>query len=163
AMNRQRKARCHPASLFCAVAAILCIHVTAVAQQAPSDERAPVPKPVADPVTGGVADAAPPALTVAAVPITLPTALRLALLANLDVAQARQVVAQAQAALLQARVIAVPSMTMGSQYVHHEGTIQKTEGNIIFANRDSLFVGFGPTVSFQTVEAIYNPLIAASL
>lgn len=166
-MTRTGKPPCRTATLLVlATAASLCLRPSTFGQTAPPaarEERAPAPKPLPDPVTGGAADAVPPALSVAPVPITLPTALRLALIANLDVAQARQVVAQAQAALLQARVIAIPNLNGGSQYVHHEGTIQKTEGNIIFVNRDSLFVGFGPSLSFQTVEAIYSPLIATQL
>src|SRR5262249_18274698 len=65
------------------------------------------------------------------VPITLGAALRLAQLANLDIAQAREVVAQAQAALLRAQAGVLPSIGLGTTYTKHEGQIQKTEGNII--------------------------------
>lgn len=95
-----------------------------------------------------------------AVPITLPVALRLAEIGNLDIAQAREVVNQARAALERAQVGLLPNLNLGSAYNHHEGQIQKTEGNIITANRDSLFVGGGPSMTFQVTDAIFGPLIA---
>jgi outer membrane protein TolC len=98
-----------------------------------------------------------------ALPISLPVALRLAWVANLDIAQAREVVAQARAALQRAQVAVLPNFNLGSTYTHHEGNIQKTEGNIIKANRDSLFVGGGPSVSFSFAEAIFLPLAARQI
>lgn len=97
------------------------------------------------------------------VPITLPGALQLAAASNLDIAQAREVVPQARAALLRAQALALPNFTIGSTYAHHEGTIQKTEGNIIFANKDSLFVGGGPSLAFQTTDALFGPHVARGL
>src|SRR4051794_722367 len=61
--------------------------------------------------------------------LTLPDALRLALLANLDIAQAQQVVVQARAAQLRAQAATLPSATLGANYTNHQGTIQRTEGN----------------------------------
>jgi outer membrane protein TolC len=48
-------------------------------------------------------------------------------------------------------------------YNHHEGNIQKTEGNIIKANRDSLFAGGGPSLTVQVSDAVFAPLIARQL
>src|SRR5262249_2522393 len=98
-----------------------------------------------------------------AVPLTLPTALRLAQLANPDIAQARAVVDQAQAALRRANVGWLPGVNLGSAYSHHDGNIQKTEGNIINANPGSLFVGGGPSLNYQLSDAIFLPLIARQL
>jgi outer membrane protein TolC len=91
-------------------------------------------------------------------PINLPAALRLALTANLDIAQARELVEQARTRLIRSELQVVPNFNIGMSYNHHEGNIQKTEGNIIKANRDSMFVGGGPQLSLQTTEAIFGPL-----
>src|SRR5260370_4211607 len=63
-------------------------------------------------------------------PINLPTALRLAMTSNLDIAQAREIVNQARARQQAANVVALPNFNLGSAYNHHEGNISKTEGNI---------------------------------
>jgi outer membrane protein TolC len=105
----------------------------------------------------------PTALPERLVPITLPAALQLAELANLDIAQAREVVNQARAVQMRANATALPTIATGALYNHHEGQIQKTEGNIETINRDSLWVSTAPIATFQLVEAIYNPLIARRL
>jgi outer membrane protein TolC len=97
------------------------------------------------------------------VPINLPSALRLALLSNLDIAQAQAVVDQARAALERAQVSILPNFNLGSTYTEHEGNIQKTEGNIIKVNKDALFVGGGPSLTLQLTEAIFGPLTAQQL
>ena len=75
----------------------------------------------------------------------------------------REVVNQARAAQIRARSMALPSIQTGAFYNHHEGQIQKTEGNIITVNRDSLWVNSGPVATFQFVEAVFTPLIATRL
>jgi outer membrane protein TolC len=94
-------------------------------------------------------------------PINLGTALRLATTNNLDIAQAGEVVTRSQLDLERARLQFVPTMNLGSTYVDHEGTIQKTEGNIIQANRDSLFAGGGPSLTLSLADALFAPLVAA--
>jgi outer membrane protein TolC len=89
--------------------------------------------------------------------ITLLDALRLASLANLDVAQARLVVDRARVAVKGAMTRALPDLTLGSTYVHHEGQIQRTEGNVITVNRDSLWLGGGPSLSVSLTDAIFAP------
>jgi outer membrane protein TolC len=93
-------------------------------------------------------------------PINLGTALRLAATNHLDIAQAREVVNQAQVQFERARMLILPSLNVGSTYVAHDGNIQKTEGNIIKANRDSLFVGGGPSMVFGFADALFAPLVA---
>jgi outer membrane protein TolC len=93
-------------------------------------------------------------------PIDLPTALRLAQTSNLDIAQAREAVNRAQAALQRAEVAILPNFDLSSLYNHHEGNTAKTEGNVIKVNKDSLWVRGGPSVAFQTTEAIFGPLAA---
>ena len=98
-----------------------------------------------------------------AMPMSLPLALRLSLTRNLDIAQSREFVKQGGIALNRAQIAFLPTFNIGSQYIHHEGTIQKTEGNIEFVNRDSLFVGGGPTLAFALSEALFAPLVARQL
>ena len=93
-------------------------------------------------------------------PIDLGTALRLAGTNNLDISQAREVVNQGRLQLQRAQLLLLPSLSMGSTYLHHEGTIAKTEGNIIHANKDGLFVGLGPSMSISFADAIFAPLVA---
>src|SRR5262249_35606747 len=62
---------------------------------------------------------------------------------------------QYDAALLRARAVILPQLNLGDTYTHHDGAIQKTEGNIILANRDSDFLGGGPALQFQLTDAIF--------
>src|SRR5262245_10426112 len=110
--------------------------------------------------TGHAQTPQPAAVEEGCVPIDLLAALRLAATGNLDIAQAREIVNQARAGRLRARSLALPNINLGSAYVDHEGQIQRTEGNIITVNRDSLFVGGGPSLSLQTSEALFAPLLA---
>src|SRR5438270_7928311 len=59
------------------------------------------------------------AVTVA---ITLPDALRVASLANLNIAQARQIIEQALAGKLRADAQVLPSVTANPTYNNHQGT-----------------------------------------
>jgi outer membrane protein TolC len=93
-------------------------------------------------------------------PISLPAALRLSMTTNIDIAQAREYVNQAGIGLSRARMQFLPTFNIGSAYTHHEGTVAKTEGNIIFANKDSLFVGGGPSLTMSFSDAIFQPLLA---
>ncbi len=93
-------------------------------------------------------------------PITLSAALRLAGTSNLDIAQSREVVRRAQIQLQRARILLLPNVNVGSTYVDHVGQIQRTEGNVISANRDSLFVGGGPSMSVSLADAVFTPLVA---
>jgi outer membrane protein TolC len=122
-----------------------------------SPEQLPPPRRVPEPSGPEQAGIAPDAVIF---PITLPVALRLAQTNNLDIAQARQVVAQAQAVLERARVQVLPNVTFFSTYVDHEGKIQQAVGNILNTNRNSLWVAAGPQLSFSFAEAIFAPLAA---
>ncbi len=120
------------------------------AQVLPPPTPTDAPNPPASPL--------PPGAT--PVPISLPVALRLAQRANLDIAQAREVVTAARAAFDRAKVGALPNLNLGGTYSKHEGNIAKTEGNIIKANKDSAFLGGGPSLNIAIVEAIFGPLTA---
>jgi outer membrane protein TolC len=93
-------------------------------------------------------------------PITLATALRMSLTNDLDIAQAREIVSLAGAQLSKAEVLWLPNVNLGSQYTQHEGNIAKTEGNIIKANKNALFVGGGPLMNVNFSDALFAPLVA---
>jgi len=103
-----------------------------------------------------------PALSPAAdvIPIDLATALRMAGTSNLDVARAREFVTQSQVQLRRAQLLMLPNVGLGSTYLKHEGQIAKTEGNIITANKDALFVGGGPSLAVSFADAVFAPLVA---
>lgn len=96
-------------------------------------------------------------------PIDLGTALRLARTNNLDISQAREVVNLSRVQLQQAQVLILPTLNLGSTYTHHEGKIAKTEGNIIQANKDAVFVGLGPSLSLSLADAVFAPLVARQI
>lgn len=93
-------------------------------------------------------------------PIDLRTALRLALTSNLDIAVAREAIQRVRAVEERARFSFLPNATLGSTFSRHEGQIQKTEGIIIMANKESLFAGGGAAAAFNMSEAIFEPLVA---
>ena len=92
--------------------------------------------------------------------IDLGTALRLADERNLDVAIYYQRVAAADAALGQARLLAVPTIRIGSAYDQHHGNIQETSGVIDDVDRVSRFTGATASVGVDVGNAIFAPLAA---
>jgi outer membrane protein TolC len=113
------------------------------------DDQLPPPRRLADP------SARIPGGNPIGVAVTLTDVLRLASVANLDITQARLAVERARAVQVQGRAYALPNLSLGSAYNNHQGTIQKTEGNIITMNRDSLFVGGGPSLSLDLSDALF--------
>src|SRR5207248_81145 len=79
---------------------------------------------------------------------------------NGDRALAREAVTQARAAHERAAVGFRPNFSRGTTYSDHEGMIQRTEGNVIKVNRNSLFVGGGPSMSFGLADVLFTPLVA---
>ena len=49
---------------------------------------------------------------------------------------------------------------LAATYVDHQGAIQNTTGPISNVNRDSLFVGGGPTITLGLTDALFGPGIA---
>jgi outer membrane protein TolC len=96
-------------------------------------------------------------------PIDLATALRLAATSNLDIAQARAAVDQARAVRQRALSQALPNFSLGSIWDSHEGRTQQTNGNIENFNRDSLFVGGGPSWTLNVSDTLFGPLVARQL
>jgi len=92
--------------------------------------------------------------------IDFATALKLADQRNLDVAIYYERVAAASAALRQARLLAVPTIRLGSTYDQHHGNIQETSGAIDDVNRVSQFTGLGAAIGVDVANAIFAPLAA---
>lgn len=74
-------------------------------------------------------------------PIDLPGALRLAGANDLDIAIARERVAESLAELQQARVMWLPSLYIGPNWIRHDGQAQVVEGQVRTISKSSLFLG----------------------
>jgi outer membrane protein TolC len=92
--------------------------------------------------------------------IDFATALKLADQRNLDVAIYYERVAAASAVLSQARLLAVPTIRVGSAFDQHHGTIQETSGVIDDVDRVSQFTGLGAAIGVDVSNAIFAPLAA---
>jgi outer membrane protein TolC len=112
-----------------------------------------------------------------ALPIDLPTALRLSGAENWNVQIAAEKVQEARARLDAAKLLWLPSLNVGVGYTKHEGQIQSTPGQVIDVSRNSLFVGGGANLSqapltggaggparlmvdLSLADAIFSPLAA---
>jgi outer membrane protein TolC len=97
-------------------------------------------------------------------PINLPTALTLTDARPIDVVVATEQVRVASARLEQARVLWLPSVTVGFDYNRHDGRIQNADGTITDASRGSLMFGAGSGIGNTAVlnvnDAIFAPLVA---
>jgi outer membrane protein TolC len=76
-------------------------------------------------------------------PIDLANALALGGASNLQIQLARERVLEAEGRYLRARALWLPSLRFGIGYNKHDGRIQATEGDVVEAGRNSLFVGGG--------------------
>ena len=85
-------------------------------------------------------------------PIDLPTALRLAGVANPEILIARQRVIEAVAFRQLAAAQFLPTINLGTNLDDHRGPLQQSNGTILKVDRDSLYVGLGASaVSSGTV------------
>jgi outer membrane protein TolC len=117
-------------------------------------------------------------------PIDLTSALRLAGARDLDVAMARERVCEAVAELEQARVLWLPSLFIGPNWIRHDGQAQVIEGPVRTISKSSLFLGAtaaggssvsgpvpaggpapisGLTTVLRISDAIFEPLAARQL
>jgi outer membrane protein TolC len=96
-------------------------------------------------------------------PINLPTALRLAGSAPLDIAMASERIRAAAAQLDRADVLWLPTIYLGGDYYRHDGQIQDTSGTVLGVSRSSLMAGAGPSAVFAISDAIFEPLAARQL
>jgi outer membrane protein TolC len=94
-------------------------------------------------------------------PINLATALQLAGVNPLDIATATAQVRQALALYLQAKVLWIPNLNAGVDYFRHDGVMQDLFNGANFRkDRQSFFVGGGPSLAVGLTDALYNPLAA---
>jgi outer membrane protein TolC len=97
-------------------------------------------------------------------PINLPTALRLANANAIDIAAAAERVRIAAAQLEQARVLWLPTVTVGGDYDRHDGRIQNADGSIIDVGRNGLMFGAGTGIGsagvLSVTDAVFAPLVA---
>jgi outer membrane protein TolC len=129
---------------------------------APSGPGIPAVNPLPfAPAPAGPESSAKPAPDEArhAVPISLPAALQLAGVNPLDIAAANVEVKQGLAVLLQAKVLWIPNLNAGVDYFRHDGIQQNLfTGDPFRKDRQSFFVGGGPTLNVALTDAIYEPL-----
>lgn len=110
-------------------------------------------------------------------PIDLANALAMAGANHLDIEFAREKVVQASSQLTAAESLKLPSLRFGVNWARHAGRIQGTAGNLIDADRNSLFIGAGAGlgdapllggaggpprmfVNMSLADTIFAPLIA---
>jgi outer membrane protein TolC len=88
-------------------------------------------------------------------PIDLATALALAGAGNPTIALAEEAVRESEAALLQARALAVPTVNAGLNYRVHEGNLLSSSGIIRDVHSSSLYSGLG--ASARAAETVGIP------
>jgi outer membrane protein TolC len=97
-------------------------------------------------------------------PINLPTALQLANVQAVDIAAAAERIRVAAAALEQAQVLWLPSISLGVDYYRHDGPIQETSNAVLNNSHDGLLLGagsgVGPSAVISVTDAIFAPLAA---
>ena len=92
------------------------------------------------------------------VPINFAAALRLAGVNPLDIAAATFEVRQGLAVLLQAKVLWIPNLNAGVDYARHDGVQQNIfPGSPHRKDRQSCFLGGGPSLLVARTDAIYEP------
>lgn len=102
----------------------------------------------------------PPVLRGQALPINLPTALRLVNARTMDIAIAAHRIQQATAQLSQAKYAWLPTITVGSDYLRHDGRVQDVLGGIVSPTRSSFMTGLGVNAILTPSDAIFAPLAA---
>jgi outer membrane protein TolC len=96
-------------------------------------------------------------------PIDLVTALRLADANNPTIALARERVNEAYAFLRHAQLLLLPNLQTGPAYVRHDGLLQNSTGLVFPTSKWNFFEGGGASLSVETSDALFTPLIARRL
>jgi outer membrane protein TolC len=121
----------------------------------------PAPLPMPGPAAAGLPVGGTDAQVPVGLSINLATALQLAGVRPLDIEAALVQIQQALAEQLQARALWVPSINGGIDYVRHDGVAQNVfTGENFRKDRQSFFVGGGPSLTVGLTDAIFNPLAA---
>ncbi|MBY0326760.1 MAG: hypothetical protein RL553_158 [Planctomycetota bacterium] len=92
--------------------------------------------------------------------INLPVAMQLANARPLDIAIAGERITAAQADLLRAKALWLPTLNIGTDYLRSDGQIQEIKGKVFGTSKSAFMVGLGPTAVFALSDAIYKPLAA---
>jgi outer membrane protein TolC len=98
--------------------------------------------------------------TDAALPINLPTALRLADARPIIIAAAQASLRAAAAEFDRARVLWLPNLNAGVSYYRHDGAVQGSSGQFFVNGRNQFLAGGGPYAIIQTADAFFAPLAA---
>jgi outer membrane protein TolC len=107
---------------------------------------------------------APPAETVRPLPINLATALRLADARPLIIEAARAAVETEYGLYQQARVLWLPTISLGADYQRHDGGEENLlNGQLILGARNQFLAGGGAQAVFALTDAIYAPLAERQL
>lgn len=93
-------------------------------------------------------------------PINLATAMHLAGVRPIDVQLAAKQVEVGLAQYEKSKAVWLPTVHVGGDYFHHEGSVQNFEGVILRANRTSAMVGAGANLSLSVSDSIFAPLAA---
>ena len=92
-------------------------------------------------------------------PINLPAALRLANAQAWDIAIAVEQLRTASAELQSARVLWVPNLTGGVDYLHHDGpVVSTTSGAVGDSSYGTLYAGMAPLAVVGLTDALFTPL-----
>ncbi len=119
------------------------------------------PQPIPGPAEVGLPVGGMDAQTPRGLPINLATAMQLAGVRPLDIEAAIVQVRQSLALQLQARALLIPTLNAGMDYFRHDGVAQNLfQGNMFQKDRQSIFVGGGPSLFVGLTDAIFNPLAA---
>ncbi len=119
------------------------------------------PRPIPGPAEAGLPVGGMDAQTPRGLPINLATAMQLAGVRPLDIEAAIVQVRQSLALQLQAKALLLPTVNAGVDYFRHDGASQNLfQGNIFQKDRQSIFVGGGPSLFVGLTDAIFNPLAA---
>lgn len=127
---------------------------------APIDPKKPMSDAIAFPP-------APTILDKDSRPIDLASALQLAGVQNPQILLARERVVEAAALRQLAAAQFLPSINVGTNFDHHNGTLQQSNGAILKVNRDSLYLGLGANaVGAGTVSLpglVWNGNVSATI
>lgn len=120
---------------FSAMLGLLSLSATAATGEPPTASR-PIVEPRAEAPLGATL-----ILDQSIQPIDLPGAMRLAGARDLDVAIAREHVGRSLAELDEARVLWLPSLFIGPNWIRHDGSTQIVQGQVQNISKSSLFLG----------------------
>ncbi len=121
------------------------------------------PDKPAEPAVENVPAPLSPSPTGEAMPIDLPTALRLVDANSPTVAFARDRVREAYLQERQADLAWLPDLRTGPTYDRHDGRDQNSNGTIFEVSKQSLFVGGGAILDWNTSELLFGRLAAQRL